>query len=468
MGGISRRSLLQAGGLAALAAACGPGDQDGAGTGENGDGNGDETGQPEEVFTEPSESLSGELSILLWSHFVPSHDEWFDDWAKEWGERVGVEVTVDHISVGDVPARIASEIQAGQGHDLVQYIANLSQHEPSVVDMGDVVEEAQNRHGQMLELCRRSSFNPNTDKFYAYAPAWVPDPGDYRQSLWAAVGMEGGPRSWDDLLQGGAEIHEQEGVPIGIGLSQEIDSNMAARALLWSFGGAVQTEDEQVAINSDATVAAVEHMKELFERAMTDEVFAWNAASNNEGLIAGELSYILNSISAFRSAQDARPDIAEDVLFVPALSGPADQWAAQHVMYNWLIPEHANNVDAAKEFLLHYTDNLPAVTWNSKLYDFPAFDIVPELDGWLDDDPFGSDPPDKLAVLKDAVDWSTNIGHPGPANPAIGQVFGEFILPDMLGRAARGDVSPQQAVEDAEEQITAIFEEWRREGLIGG
>jgi multiple sugar transport system substrate-binding protein len=230
----------------------------------------------------------------------------------------------------------------------------------------------------------------------------------------------------------------------------------------------VQTEDEGVAINSDATVAAVEHMKELFERAMTDEIFAWNAASNNEGLIAGELSYILNSISAFRSAQDARPDIAEDVLFVPALSGPADQWAAQHVMYNWLIPEHATNVDAAKEFLLHYTDNLPAVTWHSKLYDFPAFDVVPQLDGWLDDDPFGSDPPDKLAVLKNAVDWSTNIGHPGPANPAIGQVFGEFILPDMLARAARGEVSPREAVEDAEEQITAIFEEWRQEGLIGG
>lgn len=465
MTGISRRSLLQAGGLALLAAACGNGNGGAGGPSPSPTVGGR---APEEVFTEPSTALSGQLRILLWSHFVPSHDDWFDQWAKEWGNRVGVEVTVDHISVADVPARIASEIQAGEGHDLVQYIANLSQHEPSVVDLGDVVQEAENRHGQMLELCRKSSFNPNTETFYAYAPAWVPDPGDYRRSLWEAVGFPEGPSTWDELLEGGSAIHGEEGVPLGLGMSQEIDSNMAARALLWSFGGAVQTEGEDVAINSDETVAAVEFMTQLFNNAMTDEVFAWNAASNNEGLIAGELSYILNSISAYRSAQDARPDIAEDVFFVPALTGPADQWAAQHVMYNWLVPQHAENVDAAKEFLLHYTDNLPAVTWHSKLYDFPAFDIVPQLDGWLDDDPFGAQPAGKLSVLKNSVDWSTNIGHPGPANPAIGQVFGEYILPDMFARAARGDVDPQQAVEDAQEQITAIFDEWRGEGLVGG
>ena len=42
----------------------------------------------------------------------------------------------------------------------------------------------------------------------------------------------------------------------------------------------------------------------------------------------------------------------------PAIADSAvDALAAQHVMYNWIVPEHANNVDAAKEFLLHYTEN---------------------------------------------------------------------------------------------------------------
>jgi ABC-type glycerol-3-phosphate transport system substrate-binding protein len=136
----------------------------------------------------------------------------------------------------------------------------------------------------------------------------------------------------------------------------------------------VQDENERVVINSPETVAAVEFMTKLFKQSMTDEVFSWNAASNNQGLIAGKLSYILNSISAWRTAQGANPDVANDVSFVPALRGPKDARAAQHVLYNWIIPKHANGIDAAKEFLLYYTENFAAATWASKLYDFPAYD----------------------------------------------------------------------------------------------
>jgi ABC-type glycerol-3-phosphate transport system substrate-binding protein len=460
--------MLYLSGATLLAAACGNGattTTTGAPTGTT-----SAAGGPAVSFLEPREALSGELKILLWSHFVPAHDTWFDPFVQEWGDMVGVDVTVDHIAVADVPAAIAAEIQSGQPeHDLMQYIAVLSQHEPSVVDMSDVVAEAESRYGPMLDLTRRSSFNPNTEKYYAYAPSWVPDPGDYRQSLWQAVGMPDGPRTWDDLLQGGSEIFASQGIQLGIGMSQEIDSNMAMRALMWSFGGAIQDENENVVINSDATIAAIEYMTNLYEQAMTPEVFAWGAASNNQGLNAGELSYILNSISAYRTAQDEGLDVADDILFTPALEGPAAALVASHVMYNWIIPDSPDvNVSAAKEFLLHYTENLAPVAWHSKLYDFPAFpERVPDLEGWLDNDPFGSQPANKLTVLKNSLDWSTNIGHPGPANPAIGQIFGEAILPVMFADAAQGNKTPQEAVADAEAQINAIFDDWRGRGLVG-
>jgi len=453
------------GGMAALLAACGQGTGATTTLGEGPD------GEPQSSFVDPRTALSGELKILLWSHFVPIHDTWFDVWAQEWGAQAGVAVTVDHIGVADVPAAIAAELQSGQPqHDLMQYIAVLSQHEPSVVDMADVVAEAESRYGTMLDLTRKSSFNPNTGKFYAYAPAWAPDPGNYRKSLWETAGFPNGPSTWDELLEGGSSIFAEQGTQMGIGLSQEIDSNMAGRGIMWSFGASIQDENENVVINSDATVAAVEYMKSLYEGAMTDEVFAWNAASNNQGLIAGQLSYILNSISAWRTAQTDSPDVADDVYFVPALAGPAAALAAQHVMYNWIVPDFDGvNVDAAQEFLLHYTENLAPVAWHSRLYDFPAFpERVPQLNEWLDSDPFGANPADKLSVLKTALDWATNIGHPGPANPAEGQVFGEAIIPVMFAEAARGDKTPAQAVADAETAIKAIFGDWRGRGLVGG
>ena len=424
---------------------------------------------PSTTFTEPTRKLSGDLKILLWSHFVPAADKWFDPFVKEWGKQVGVNVTIDHINQAEIPARTAAEIQAGQGHDLIQYIATFSQFEPSVVDLKDVVQEAEKRHGKMLDVVRKSSFNPNTNKFYAYSPAWAPDPGDYRKSMWEKVGLPNGPTTWDDLLRGGAEIKKSQGIQMGIGMSQEIDSNMAGRALMWSFGGSIQDENEQVVINSPETVAAVEFMTKLYKETMTPEVFSWNAASNNQGLVAGQMSYILNSISAWRTAQADNPPVADDISFVKALQGPKTGLVAQHVMYNWIVPSFSPNVDAAKELLLHYTANLPSVTYQSKLYDFPAFpDAVPDLDSWLDKDPFGANPPDKLAVLKDSTDWCTNIGHPGPASPAIGEVLYTFVIPNMYAKAARGELSPQQSVAEAEKQIKGIFDNWRSRGLVAG
>ena len=461
---VSRRRFLQASSIGLLAAACSRG--------------GGQTAAPKTATTkgapavemlEPSTQLSGDLSILLWSHFVPRHDTWFDKFAQDWGKQVGVNVTVDHIDVAEVPARISAEISAKKGHDLLQFIAPIPQFEPSVVDMKDVVQEAEKRYGKQIELCRKSSLNPTTGKYFAYSHGWVPDPGDYRKSLWSGVGMAGGPSSWDDLLKGGAKIKSDQGIQLGLGMSQEIDSNMAGRALMWSFGGAIQDANENVILNSPETVDAVTFMSNLFKKSMTEEVFAWNAASNNQLLIAGRASYILNSISAYRTAQTASPQVANDVYFVKALEGPGGGWAAQHVMYNWIVPTYAGNIDAAKEFLLNYTHNQARATYESELYDFPAFpERVPKLQKWLGNDPFGSKPSDKLAVLSDAESWSKNVGYRGSASTAIGEVFATYLIPNMYAAAARGTKTPKEAVADADAQVKKVFDKWRKRGLIGG
>ena len=44
----------------------------------------------------------------------------------------------------------------------------------------------------------------------------------------------------DDLRTGGKKIKDTVGNPVGVGLSQELDTNMAMRAVLWSFGGSEQ------------------------------------------------------------------------------------------------------------------------------------------------------------------------------------------------------------------------------------
>src|SRR2546426_6921491 len=83
-------------------------------------------------------------------------------------------------------------------------------------------------------------------------------------------------------------------------------------------------------------------------------------------------------------------------------------------------------------------------------------------------DPFGSNPPSKLKPIATALQWATNIGHPGPANPAESEIFDTFVLPTMFANAATGRMSAKQALDDAHQQAKKIFEKWRSKGLVAG
>ncbi len=433
------------------------------------------TQEVEKVVEVPAEAAfpeGTELKILQWSHFVPQYDTWFDPFAEAWGNANGVDVTVDHINIAELNAALTAAIDAGEGPTLIELPLAAANFVEGIRDLTDINMEAQDLFGPQADTCVANSYLPANDMWYGYCHGWVPDPGDYDRNLWSQAGFPDGPSTWADLLEGGATIKDELGVPMGLGLSPEIDSNMAMRAIIWSFGGSIQDENECVTINSPEVIEAVNYLVDLYDQTMTEEVFSWNAASNNQGLIAGELSYILNSISAYRSLQDIDQEAADNIGFVEALKGPdGDQHASAHLWYIYVIPnyvEEGPELEAAKAFLLHLTANYNQAVFNSKLYNFPAFETtVPQLEGWLANDPFGSRPADKLTVLLTAKDWVTYLGWPGPSSPAIAEVYATNLIPTMMGRAALRELTPEEAVAEAEAQINDIFEKWREKGLVG-
>jgi len=414
-----------------------------------------------------------DISILQWSHFVPLYDEWFDEYAANWGTENGVGVTVDHIALAELNGNLAAAIDAGEGPTLIELLFSPAAFIEGLHDLSDVNAMVDEMFGETLPTCSATSYLPRTDVWYAYTHGYVPDPGDYDIALWTEVGLPDGPTTYEELLEGGAQIRDELGVPMGIGMSPELDSNMAMRAIMWSYGSSVQDADENVVLNSPETIAALEYGKELFERTMTDEVFGWTAASNNQGLISGDLSYILNSISAYRSLQKIDEAAADNVGFTPALEGPAGAFASSHVWQIYVIPTYVEGaeLEMAKQFLLDHTAVYQDAVFNSELYNFPCRPgSVPEgqMEAWLAEDPFGSNPPNKLEVLAGASEWGVHLGYPGVANPAISQVFGENVIPNMFAEVARGDKTAEEAMNDASERVEAIFQDWRDRGLVGG
>ncbi len=438
---ISRRTFMKAAGAGALAAGVGPGI----------------------IIPGRSDAQQKTLKTLHWNHFVPGYDKWFNNtYIKEWGEKNDTKVIVDNISIGLLNARAAAEARAKKGHDLYLFEWPPPVYEDLVVDMGDVYEEVQRKHGKAIPLAIRSTYNPKTKKYYGFSDSYVPDPINYRKDLWDGVGMF--PNTWDDIRVGGAKIKKKYGNPVGIGLASEIDTNMALRSIMYSFGSSVQDEGSNPVIKSKNTLEAIKFVKALYEETMTPEVFTWEPSSNNRFMLAGKGSLALNAISITRTGENKKIPVADNIWLAKAAAGPVRRIGLEHVMNVYVIWKFAKNIGGAKKFLVDYVDNFRRGFMASEFYNFPSFpDTVPDFKQLLAKDSKAK-PADKYKVLEDVLSWATNVGYPGYANAATDEVFNTWVVSTMFARAATGALSPEAALAQADKSVQRIFKKWKARG----
>ena len=188
------------------------------------------------------------------------------------------------------------------------------------------------------------------------------------------------PDSWDKILDGGRKIKQKHNIPVGIGLAQELDTAMAMRTIMYSFGAHEQDANGYLTLNSKNTIEAVKFVKALFQETMTPEVFTWDVSSNNRAMLAGTISLALNAISITRTGEKDNPAFTEKIHLAKAAAGPVRRIGLEHVMDVYVIWKFAENIDGAKKFLVDYVGNFRQAFVNGEFYDFPCFQrTVPDL-----------------------------------------------------------------------------------------
>jgi len=406
--------------------------------------------------------LSGDLKILQWVHFVPDYDEWFDKtWCKQWGEKNDVNVSVDHIANTQLDARAASEVAAQSGHDIFQFLAPPAIYEDQVINHKDIVAQATKKVGKMGTLAKLSTYNPKTRKYFAVSDNYVPDPVVWRHDLWSGVGEA--PTTWEHVRKAAPKL-KNAGHPIGIGMSNELDSNMANIAFLMCFGSFIQNEENRLTIKSKQTVEALKFMASIYKTGETDEIFGWNPASNNNFLYSGKGSMILNAISATRTPEDQHLPFVDNLWIWPIPAGPHGRFGLEHVMGCYVVWKFAKNKPAAEKFLADLIINYKQATMASKLYNFPSFPGA---------FPFNSiksvakndahKPRGKYTILNTIAEkYTHNVGYPGFSNAAINEIFTTYLIPQMFAEVAQGKMSAQDAVDAANRQMTGIYRKWKR------
>jgi multiple sugar transport system substrate-binding protein len=417
--------------------------------------------------------LAGDLRIMTWAHFVPSYDTWLDGtYAKQWGEANDVEVKIDHINNALLYSTGSSEVAAQSGHDLFWFISPPASFQRQTVPVNDLVQEVTKKFGPMAKVAKKSTYSPRTKTFYGFPETYAPDPVQYRRSYLQEAGVS--LNTWDDLRRGAAKL-KAAGHPVGLGMSNEIDSNMMLTSLLYCFGGFIQNEENRIVIgqgqNRRGAIEALQTMREIFRTGMSDEVFAWTAASNNQAFLAGRLSVALNAISIVRSAENSgNQALSDDTWLASIPRGPAMRLGNEHVMGVYVIWKFAKNKEAARKYLVDQQIAYRSHFVRSQYYNFPpwtgsikgGFKTIRKMTAQDTHKPRG-----KYAVLTTIAEkYTTNPGHPGNSTPVMDEIYNTFLIPQMFAEVAQGKSTPAEAVKAFDTKARQIYRKWRSQGLV--
>ena len=378
----------------------------------------------------PAQIKGTNLRILVWSHFVPAYDVWFDKFTKEWGDKNGVKVRVDHIPHLELPARYAAEFAAGAGHDLIYFVGQIltGQYYRNLVDLSDVAEGLGKKYGGWLDASKSAAQVGGA--WYGVPDFFISIPVLWRKDLFESVGL-GAPNTWDDLRKA-ARLLKPKGHPTGMQFSHCNDANHNWRALMYCYG--VKETDpsgQNITIDSKEMREALKMGKALYDEGMTPEVFSWDDASDNRFLASGVASWIHDAISAFHSTRITNPKVFEQTFVVPEVAGPGGKWNVGEPNV-WAVWKFSKNIAGAKEFIQHVADNQKEAMEASLGYNMPFL-----KDQYKKPMPYlGKDA--KLSALQDQEKITAFLGFPGPMTPPAQEVVTTFIVPDMFTKVARG------------------------------
>jgi multiple sugar transport system substrate-binding protein len=257
-------------------------------------------------------------------------------------------------------------------------------------------------------------------------------------------------------------------------MSNELDSNMLLTSLLYCYGGFIQNEENRIVIgqgsNRKGAIEALQVMRDIYRNGMTDEVFAWNTASNNNAFTGGRLSVALNAISICRTAERDKLTLSDDTWLASIPRGPVMRMGNEHVMGVFVIWKFAKNKEAAQKFLVDQQLGYRQHFVRSSFYNFPAwtnaikggFKTIRRMTAQDTHKPRG-----KYSILTTIAEkYTTNVGHPGFSNAAIDEIFNTWLVPQAFAQVAQDKTSPADAVSTLQREATRIYRKWRSQGLV--
>ena len=406
------------------------------------------------------------LKVAKWAHFLPEFDDWFVNvMSAEWGKQNNTKVTVDLIPVEEIRDRAFAEVKSGKGHDIFIFPWPPAEYRQHVIDHAGVYQMAAPKFGAIQQLAFRSTVDPATRKYFAFADFWMPSPLHFFQDYWAQVGMPLGPVHYGSLLSGSKQIRDKLGIPSGLSFSPTLEGNVTLHTLLYSHRAWTLDGRGNVLFNKNAfATRALNYMQAIYQESGTPEQLTWGSGGSVRAMVGHKTSAAIHAISLLRAAEKQSPDVAKKIWIQPPLIGTSGMGvtALPHVTNCSVVWNFAQDKQRASKFLADMVDSSRTGYEKSLGCNFPIYPkAVPDLVVRLQRDPQGG-PGGKYMALKDALHWTPNLGVPGFATPAYMEIFTTSLVPKMVGSVLRGEQSPEEGAAAAAAEMQRIVDKWKQ------
>jgi multiple sugar transport system substrate-binding protein len=393
------------------------------------------------------------LRVLRWKRFVQGDEDVWMANTKKFTQATGIEVRTDHEGWEDVRPKAAVAANVGSGPDIiVGWFDDPHQYPDKLVDLTDLANYLGAKYGGWYDVAK--SYGMRGKSWIGLPLGCAGNAIVYRISHVKAAGFDGIPKDTAGFLKL-CQALKAKGTPSGFALGNAVgDGNVWTHWLLWSHGGKLVDDKNNVAINSKETVAALEYAKALYQTFIPGTL-SWLDPNNNKAFLAGEISLTANGISVYYAAKTATDPtvkaLADDIGHANMPIGPVGVPAELNLFTQAMLFKYSKYPKAAKEYLRFMWEKEQYEPWQQAAIGY----ITQPLKAYEANPIWTSDP--KHTPYRDAMKVMRYHGYSGKLGYASAAAMADYIVVNMVAEAASGAQTPQAAAERAEKRALRYF-----------
>jgi len=393
------------------------------------------------------------LRMLRPVRFVQPDEEVFRANCARFAQQTGVQVRVDFVGWEDITQQTAVTANTGAGPDMIIGF-NEAPHiyTDKLIELTDIAEYLGTKYRGWLNLAQRYGKRHGTNNWIGLPFGASGGPLVWRKSAVNAAGFQTPPDDHAGFLDLCQKL-QRAGKPSGFALGNAVgDGNGFANWLVWSHGGFLVDEDNNVAINSRNTIEALTYLKDLYATFIPGTI-AWGDISNNRAYAANELFLTANGVSLYFALKNdpATRAIADDTEHTLLPKGRLAESPMAGLTLNAMVFRHSRFPNAAKAlltFLMEQEQYDPWLQANLGYWSQP-------LEAYSTSAVWDSDP--KVRIFKDVMRSNFYVGYKGPISQASAAANADYIMVQMCAQVASGQATPEAAAREAERRAARFF-----------